>query len=305
MSAQPGPVRTRITQGLARRFARWLPNVFAARLTAPVFVVGFNNCGKSTAVRQLGRRGDLLVYPDEGNGELWFPGFFPWIDSNLPIGPIWSDQDTFLAAAARARQDNFLHARAQMGAYQLLNQRPMIVNDSGMLAAIAPDILTRFPDARFVHFVRDGRASSYITARLEWSRIIRSPQKYLECGCPIEFSGVLARTASYWAWTMRRMRRVQAKVPDRVLELRYEDWWQKPESAVQQIEFFLELPRLPSANEDHPRQDLTPLIMTEMTAEELNIVETAAGDALDDMGYARRAGSGSRPPRDLGDSTRA
>ena len=298
MSAQPGPARTRITQGLARRFARWVPSVFAARLRDPVFVVGFNNCGKSTVVSLLGHRPDLLVYPDEGNDELWFPGFFPWIASSLSIGPIWTDQERFLTETAWARRDAFLHARAQLGAYQLLNPRPIIVQDSGMLAAIALDILAQFPDARFVHFVRDGHISSYITARLEWSRIIRAPGRYLECGCPLEFSSVLERMASYWAWTMRRMRAVAAEAPGRVLELRYENWWQRPQSAVHDIERFLGLPQSRFPEEFRPREDLTPLIMTEMTAAELDIIEKAAGDVLSETGYSKPAQSFHRPSAD-------
>ena len=66
-----------------------------------------------------------------------------------------------------------------------------------MLAALAPDIAKDFPDARFVHFIRDGRLAAYITARLEWSRIIRSPGKYIEFYCPLSFSEVLKKMAEY------------------------------------------------------------------------------------------------------------
>lgn len=136
--------RERIIEGLARRAARWMPTYWAPHLRNPVFVVGFNNSGKSTVVKRLARSPELCVFPGEGNGELWFPGFFPWLRSEVQIKPIWSDPDRFVDAVLAARHGRFLSARAQLGAYEALNAGRMLVNDSGMLAALAPELLEDF-----------------------------------------------------------------------------------------------------------------------------------------------------------------
>jgi hypothetical protein len=280
----PGPRRIRITQGVARRIARWTPRLGAERLHDPVFVVGFNNCGKSTVVDLLAQRPELLIYPGEGNGELWFPDFFPWIESSVDVGPIWSDPHRFIAAVMARRSDGFLSARAQLGAYQWLNGARRLINDSGMLAAVAPDTLGMFPDARYIHFVRDGRLSSYITARIEWSRIIRSPRKYLAYGCPINFSGVLERMAQYWAWTMDRMDEVKMRMPGQVLELRYEEWWRQPDQGVREILEFLDLGS-PHQPPPPPLQDLSESLRAEMTCAEVELLERTIGPALARKGY--------------------
>lgn len=287
---QPGASRTRITQGLARRLARGLPSFSAGKLADPVFVVGFNNCGKSRLVKRLAQESGLLVYPDEGNGELWFPGYYPWISSDVPVGPIWSNPDAFLQSVLASRRDGFLQARAQLGAYQWLNGGRRLVHDSGMLAALAPELLERFPDARFVHVVRDGRLSSYLTARLEWSRMLRAPGKYLAQGCPLDFRSVLERMAGYWAWTIGRMDVVGRRLPGKVLELRYEDWWHQPEGAVSQVCEFLEVPLQGAVQPAARLEDLSPLLRAEMTREELEMVEGVIGPALAAKGYAGQRG---------------
>ena len=274
----------RLKMGLARRLARRVPSFFAKRLEAPVFIVGFNNCGKSTVVRLLESYTRLSIYPGEGNGELWFPGYFPWIESDVAVGPIWTNQLAFLEASQVTRQDGFLRARAQLGAYQWLNGGRRVLNDSGMLAGLAPDILERFPDATFVHFIRDGRLSSYLTARIEWTRIMRSPGKYIEHGCPLDFKSVLACMARYWAWTIGRMNQVAAAMPGRVLELRYEEVWGRPEDAVRRIAEFLDVP-VQGKVPDLRYKDLSELLLSEITEEEQALLEQIVGPTMLAKGY--------------------
>lgn len=81
---------------LSRRMCRVRTTHFEQKLTAPVFVVGFNNSGKSSAVQALRHLPDLSIYPGEGNGELWFRGHFPWITSHAPVAPIWVSPDEFI-----------------------------------------------------------------------------------------------------------------------------------------------------------------------------------------------------------------
>ena len=270
--------------GFARKFGLVHQGYFSRSLKEPVFVVGFNNSGKSTAVQLLGNL-DLSIYPGEGNGELWFRGHFPWISSHAPVPPIWVSPDEFIRSVKDENGHTFERARAQLGAYQWLTGGKNLLNDSGMLAALAPDISLTFPDARFIHFIRDGRLASYITARLEWSRIIRSPAKYIEFNCPIHFRDVLRKMAQYWVWTMQRMDLLAETMPGSVLELRYEDWWQHPAPMVREAAEFLGLSPPDYSVLPGPKEDLTRHLLQEISEDEHQILDEVLRPTLLKKGY--------------------
>lgn len=270
--------------GLARRIWRLAPARFGGLLNQPVFVVGFNNSGKSTAVDLIRRFDDVRVYPGEGNSELWFGRHYPWIGSSVSVPPIWFSPETFIQSSKAACGSSFHHARSRLGAYQWLVGGAALVNDSGMLAALAPDILDDFPDAKMIHFVRDGRLASYITARLEWARMIRSPARYVESGCSLCFNDVLRKMAEYWVWTMARMDEVAVSVPGSVLELRYEDWWPDPAPMVKKVGEFIDLP-VPERGVYSSKMDLTQHLLGEIRPDELAILDDVAGSMLAAKGY--------------------
>lgn len=270
---------------LSRRIYRLRRGHFQKRLTSPVFVVGFNNSGKSSAVQALNQFTELSIYPGEGNAELWFRGHFPWISSSAGVSPIWVAPDEFIRSVKATNGHEFDRARAQLGAYQWLTGGKYLLNDSGMLAALAPDITRTFPDAKFIHCIRDGRLASYITARLEWGKIIRSPGKYIDFNCPIRFRDVLLKMAQYWVWTTQRMDTVTEKVPGSVLELRYEDWWQNPDVMVNAVADFLDL-SLPQGLIPHkPKKDLTRHLLSEISDGERRVLEEVLEPTLLKKGY--------------------
>lgn len=272
------------TLRMARKSWRLAPRYFRNRLKNPTFVVGFNNSGKSTAVTYLKNISDLSLYPGEGNAELWFRGHFPWAESSVSVAPIWVAPEEFIRSSKDACGNSFERARAQLGAYHWLVGGKSLVNDSGMLAALAPDLLKDFPDAKFVHFIRDGRLASYITARLEWSRIIRSPAKYIDYHCPIRFAEVLKKMAEYWVWTIQRMEEVSSLKPGSVLELRYEDWWLHPEPMVNSVARFTGV-SAPAVVDLKPRADLTGHLLSEIPEGELVMLEDVLGPTLRAKGY--------------------
>lgn len=277
--------RKRFALGAARQCSNIFPRYFKKRLNKPAFVVGFNNSGKSSAVTLIKHVKELEVYPEEGNGELWFRGHFPWINSSASVQPIWAAPNEFIRSVKELNGHAFTSARAQLGAYQWLVGGKTLVNDSGMLAALAPDISLTFPDARFIHFIRDGRLASYITARLEWSRIIRSPAKYIEFNCPIQFRDVLRKMAQYWVWTMQRMDLLAETMPGSVLELRYEDWWQHPAPMLREAAEFLGLSPPDYSVLPGPKEDLTRHLLQEISEDEHQILDEVLRPTLLKKGY--------------------
>lgn len=284
-------VRERISLGTARRISRLCRGFWARRLKNPVFLLGFNNSGKSTIAAVLGSHTELSIYPGEGNGELWFKGFFPWIRSDQSVGPIWSEPDRFVSEVLKARRDAFLAARAHLGAYSWITGAKRLLNDSGMIAALAPDLLVQFPDAKFLHFLRHGCVSSYITARIEWSAMMRSPAKYLTHGIPLDFKSVLASMGRYWAWTVQRVDRVAQAFPGQLLEIRYEEWCRDPAHVILRVSEFLGLEagvatRLSLA----PLEDLTPFVVDDISDPEWEVLDHALGPTLAVKGYGNRTG---------------
>lgn len=270
---------------LARRARLLSQNFFRRNLKSPVFVVGFNNSGKSTATSLLRRINELCIYPGEGNSDLWFRGHFPWIESSAPVSPIWVAPDEFVRSVKDACGNCFKSSRAQMGAYQWLVGGRNLLNDSGMLAGLAPDIAKDFPDAKFIHFTRDGRLAAYITARLEWSRIIRSPGKYIEYQCPLSFNEVLRKMAEYWVWTMGRMDKVSSAMPGSVLEVRYEDWWSDPLPMLTSVSDFIGVSAPKHFSGNAPQTDLTQHLFSEMSFEEISMLERIVGPTMLAKGY--------------------
>ncbi len=269
---------------LARRACQIAPEYFVRKLQNPIFVVGFNNSGKSSAVRMLSQINGLNIYPGEGNGDLWFRGHFPWIESQVSVQPIWVSPGHFIQSVKDGCGNSFSASRAQLGAYQWLTRGSNLLNDSGMLAALAPDVVSSFPDGKFIHFIRDGRLASYITARLEWSRIIRSPGKYIEYDCPLRFFDVLRKMAEYWVWTMERMDLLSDFAPESVVELRYEDWWLDPDYMVDAVASFLGM-AAPNVKEQALKGDLTEHLLSEIPATELAMLNEILGPSMIKKGY--------------------
>lgn len=287
MSVLPGPLRNpRLAEKICRRLARNFPAFFAERLRQPVLVVGFNNSAKSTMMRALQQYDEIGLYPDEGNSELWFPGFFPWLASTVEVAPVWYNPECFVEAVVQSRDDRFLQARAYMGAYQWLMGYEYLVNDSGMLAAILPDIAPVFPDARYIHIRRDGRVVSYLAARKEWSQMMRSPAKYKAAKCEFDFQSVLRRVAKYWAFTMSQVDEVAAANPGAVYTVCYESWCLEPDKTVRDIADFLACDGNQLALQwGQPIENMNELVLAEYSTQDKTTVIDAIGPVLAAKGH--------------------
>ncbi len=159
------------------------------------------------------------------------------------------------------------------------------------------DLLARlFPEARFIHVIRDGRDStlSYLEASFGPTSV--------------------AEAAVYWKRFVAAGRRSgEALGPARYQEVRYEELVADPEHALRGICAFIELPYDDAMLRYHERAD--ELVGTihhnlarpptrgirdwrkDMRREDVTMFEALAGDLLDDLGYERsrtRIGPGDR-----------
>jgi hypothetical protein len=147
-----------------------------------------------------------------------------------------------------------------------------------------------FPDARYVHIVRDGR-----DAALSLLAMTRKPRFNLTR------PRGLGDFACAWRREVRNAQRFGRVHP--YLELRYEDLVAEPEARLRDVCTFLELEYEPGMLEyhrredpalyaDHPRLAQPPVRdarswRAEMNAEDSELFEALAGDLLAELGYER------------------
>jgi hypothetical protein len=118
----------------------------------------------------------------------------------------------------------------------LASGKPRLGDKTPHYFAIVPELATLYPDAKFIHLVRDGRdvAISWIDAG--W-------QRYYEPGFE-------------WPAAMAHLRRDRAAYPERMLEVRYEDLVQQPAEVARRICDFLGETFEPAMLDWHDRTEL-------------------------------------------------
>ncbi len=207
--------------------ARLAPKWWSARLRNPVFVIG---CGRSgtTVLNQW-----LAYHPDiadlsEAN-DIWDPLGYPWAHSvnGRKSPPIWVDPNAYTARWQDDNQDRSGEIRAIFGAYQALKRRKVFVNKTPMNTFRIPQLLEMFPDARFVHIVRDGRAVAYSYAQKQTEDIARNSEVYRQAGFDYPFENVLLKVAEHWRCAVEEVARQDEhfglKQSNRLLDVTYED----------------------------------------------------------------------------------
>jgi hypothetical protein len=236
-----------IARRIAVRYGPALSPLPGTLLRRPAFIVGFNKSAKSMLVEGLARQPGLAIFPGEGNDVLWFRGFYPRPrPDRAPLAPLWCEPARFVRAVVESRGDRFLEARSQLGLYQLLRApRSVLLNDSGMLAALLPDVLPAFPEVRIVHMIRDGRVVSFKAALRTLERMRAIPDRYRGSDCPTDVEGIALAQARYWCWTLDRVQEVEGRVPDQVMQVRYEDWCLDPMRVLTDVMRFLGLKAAP------------------------------------------------------------
>jgi hypothetical protein len=155
------------------------------------------------------------------------------------------------------------------------------------------DLLERiFPDAQYVHLVRDGRdaALSFLAMRRRPRFNLARPRG-------------LATFASQWRLEVEGARRLGRRIPERYHQLRYEDLVREPQAELERVCEFLELefePAMlayhegvdPSTLQDHPLLAEPPTAGTrrwqeQMSPADAQLVEAVAGSTLSELGYER------------------
>jgi Sulfotransferase family len=150
-----------------------------------------------------------------------------------------------------------------------------------------------FPDARFVHIIRDARDVALSLDKRGWSRPL-----------PWDKNRSLLAAGLYWEWIVRMGRRYGAALGSRYMEVRYEDLVERPRATLRPVAAFihhdLDYDRiqqnrvgsvrkpLTSFEEDLEEGHFSPVRrwQEKFPRHQLARFESLVGDYLQELGYA-------------------
>jgi hypothetical protein len=155
-----------------------------------------------------------------------------------------------------------------------------------------------FPEARFIHIVRDGRAVANSWLQMRWWGGYRGPENWLWGGLPQPYDTEWSENnRSYtrlagigWKVLMDSYERASREVsPDRYLEVRYEDFLADPQTTIKSILAFLELAWTPAFGRHFHKQQIyrsrSNAFEHDLSPTQLAELEESLGDKLVKYGY--------------------
>jgi hypothetical protein len=165
-----------------------------------------------------------------------------------------------------------------------------------------------FPEARFVHVVRDGRAVANSLVQMAWWQGFRGPDHW-DWG-PLTESDRRAWEATgrsfavlaglEWKLLMEAFEAAKAQVrPDHWLDVRYEDLLAEPREETARILRFMQLDRSSGFERRFARHRFSDLradaFRKELTSADLDALERALGPWLERLGYLAPGPEGANP----------
>jgi len=227
-------------------------------LDRPIFVVGCWRSGTTYLAQTLGRHPAIAHFPNE-TGVL--RGFFRWMEDGVPLS---TEQK---AEIGRRFVSDWLDAyRRTTGKPRILEKTPPNVN-------VMNWVLACFPDAQFLHIVRDPRA---VVSSMQEAREARLGRATVEQG------------ARFWNTLVgQAVRKGAAMPPGRYLELRYEALLADPPTQFGRILGFLGEPAEPllafvERETDRTRAERWRELLSD---ENVQRVERTCADLMRDLGY--------------------
>jgi len=218
--------------------ARLLAGYFANRVQNAVFIIGCARSGKTLLANCLSRHTDVTHW-SEAN-DIWDPKGYPWHKSKLETPPIECDPVAF---TARWRRDTIEKrqktVRATFGAYQWLSRKRVFLNDSHMNTFRIPQILHIFPQARFIHVLRDGRAVAHDYAEQLRPKMEIWSEAYEKLGLTCSHDELILRLGRFWKAGVEEIlyQDQKLKLSQRgvLFELTYEQLCENPALSLQQV----------------------------------------------------------------------
>lgn len=216
-----------IKRELLLNMAARVPHWWAARLRNPIFIIGCARSGTTILSEWFQHHRDVANL-SEAN-DIWDPTGYPWASSpngkNSP--PIWIDPDAFTARWWQDNEHRQVEIRAIFSVYQTTKRAKVFLNKTPLNTFRIPYLIHMFPEARFVHLVRDGRAVTQSYAKKQRHDMNKDVEVYRALGYDYPFDELALKLAAYWQRTVDevayRDREFQLTAKGRMLEIKYDD----------------------------------------------------------------------------------
>lgn len=177
------------------RLALAAPGYFGGQLRNPIFIIGIARSG-TTLLNDLLAQHPHVAALSEAN-DLWDATGFPWYASERATPPIWIDHAAYTERWWRENQPRMDEIRAVFGAYQWLQRKPYLLNKSPLNTYRVPHLAQAFPDAKFIHLVRDGRAVVQSYTRKQYTKN-RDHREIFEPLGLLDEAEVIRKLADFW-----------------------------------------------------------------------------------------------------------
>lgn len=239
------PSRTRwIKRNAIQALARIVPPAWLGALDRPCFIIGCPRSGSSLFDQLLGSHPQIAAYPSEAI-DLWHPQAYPWhlACRRHRVPPIWADArgfTDFSLAHRTPRQDEWI--KRSFALCRSLSGRTRFVQKCTLTGLMLPYVVKLFPDAVFIHLIRDGRATALSWTRRQGAHIRAHPEIYQRVGWLVTDAELLRHCAAAWRDIVEAIDR---SVPElsldagRFLELTYEDLCANPDQCLQATAQFI------------------------------------------------------------------
>jgi hypothetical protein len=210
-----------------------------------IFLIGSARSGTTMLTDLFRQVPALAVWPNEAN-DLWHPALYPWYESSLDVPPYFVDGRTFTEASLAAWSPRHgERIRRSMGWFQRLARRERLMVKTVTVSFMLPRLVELFPDARFIHLIRD----PYAVAR---SQVVKDRDKlehprYAKFDIPADDTGRMALYARHWREEIEAIRSAASELalgPDHYREVPYDELCAHPASVVTSLLEWLDVPPL-------------------------------------------------------------
>lgn len=215
------------------------PDWWASRLQNLVFIIGCARSGTTILSEWFQHHYDVANL-SEAN-DIWDPNGYPWASSlnGRKSAPIWIDPEGFTARWWQDNERRQTTIRAVFSVYQSVKRAKVFVNKTPLNTFRIPQLLQMFPDARFVHLVRDGRAVAHSYAKKQRHDMNKDVEVYRALNYDYTFDELAVKLASYWQHAIdevaSRDEQFQLTTNGRMLEIKYDDLCSQTETTLSQL----------------------------------------------------------------------
>jgi LPS sulfotransferase NodH len=221
-----------------QQLARVVPSTWAMPLTRPCFIVGCPRSGSSLFDQLLASHPQIAAYPSEAL-ELWHPRAYPWHVAcrDRPFPPIWGDASAFTAfslARRTPRQEQLI--QTSFALCRTISRRPRFVQKCTLIGLMLAYVVQLFPDATFIHLLRDGRATALSWSKRQGAHLRDHPQIYERAGWKVSDAELLRLCAAAWRDIINAIDESASALQldtSRFLELKYESLCSSPTTVLE------------------------------------------------------------------------